>query len=58
MEQSQHRFEPFLAALRELSFVARTDVAKPRPQEPGDLAATISDRRGRHGGLLAQARMR
>ena len=47
MEQSQHRFEPFLAALRELSFVARTVVAKPRPQETGDLAATISDRRGR-----------
>ena len=48
MEQSQHRFEPFLAALRELSFVARTDLAEPRPQETGDLAATISDRRGRH----------
>jgi hypothetical protein len=56
MEQSQHRFEPFLAALRELSFVARTDVAKPHPQETGDLAATISDRRGRHYRFRAEFR--
>src|ERR1035438_5868604 len=48
MGQSQHRFEPFLAALRDLSFIARSDVAKPRPQETGDLAVSISDREGRH----------
>jgi hypothetical protein len=48
MEQSQRRLEPFLAAVHQLSFVDRVDVAKACPQETGDLAVTISDRDGRH----------